>query len=113
MTTVADAADRDIRSFGAVADGTTVNTRALQAAIDARAAAGGGTVRIPSGDWVSGALAMRSDITLELDAGARLLGSQDLADYPPVRARLASFWIPKVTCSCRTSSKKKSPATSR
>jgi polygalacturonase len=77
----------DVRAFGAVGDGRTLDTRAIQAAIDARAASGGGTVRVPPGAFVTGALALRDDITLELDAGARLLGSLDPSDYPPVHAR--------------------------
>jgi polygalacturonase len=63
------------------------DTRALQDAIDAKARAGGGTVRIAAGRYVTGALTLRDDITLELEAGAVLLGSEDPADYPPIEAR--------------------------
>jgi hypothetical protein len=57
-------------------------TRAIQAAIDAAAQRGGGTVRLASGDYVSGTLDLRSNIALEVSQGARLLASLDLADYP-------------------------------
>ncbi len=66
---------------------TAPDTRALQDAIDAKARSGGGTVRVAAGRYVTGALTLRSDITLELEAGAVLLGSEDPADYPLVEAR--------------------------
>lgn len=69
-----------IESFGAVGDGKTLITREIQAAIDACEA--GGTVVIPKGIFVSGALFLKSDMTLRLEAGAVLLGSSDAVDYP-------------------------------
>jgi polygalacturonase len=63
------------------------DTQRLQAAIDAKARSGGGTVRIAAGRYVTGALTLRSDITLELEAGAVVLGSEDPADYPLVETR--------------------------
>ncbi len=62
-------------------------TRALQAAIDQRAKDGGGTVRVTPGTHVSGSLFLRDDVTLELEAGAVLLASEDDAEYPLVRTR--------------------------
>ena len=64
-----------------------LETSAVQGAIDAAAKAGGGTVRVTPGRHVTGALVMRSDVTLELDAGAVLAGSEDPADYPLVETR--------------------------
>jgi polygalacturonase len=72
----------DIREYGAVADGVTVNTEAIQKAIDACVAAGGGTVVIPSGRFVSGTIFMKSGVELYLQMSAELLGSTNLADYP-------------------------------
>jgi polygalacturonase len=72
----------DVRDFGATGDGKTVETRFLQAAIEACGESGGGTVLIPAGDYVSGTLFLRDHVTLHLVAGATLLGSTDLADYP-------------------------------
>jgi len=63
------------------------DTRALQDAIDAKARSGGGTVRVAAGRYVTGALVLRDDITLELEAGATLVGSEDPADYPLVETR--------------------------
>lgn len=72
----------DPRSFGARGDGRTLDTAALQAAIDACAGRGGGTVFVPAGEYLTGTLFFRDRISLHLDAGATLLGSQDPADYP-------------------------------
>ncbi len=71
------------RDFGALANGTARDTKALQAAIDACAAAGGGTVTLTAGTYLSGTLLLRSQVTLHLEAGATLLGSKTLEDYPP------------------------------
>ena len=62
-------------------------TRAIQAAIDAAAEAGGGTVLLKNGDYVSGTLDFRSGVRLEIGRDARLLASPDLADYPDRVAR--------------------------
>jgi polygalacturonase len=70
------------RDFGAIGDGQTVNTAALQAAIEACAKNGGGTLYLPAGQYVSGTLFFRDNLTFHLDAGATLLGSQNPADYP-------------------------------
>lgn len=59
-----------------------MDTRELQSAIDARAARGGGTVIVPAGKHLIGAIFFRDNLTLHLEAGATLLGSQNPADYP-------------------------------
>ena len=69
---------------GAKADGATKDTAAIQAAIDACEAQGGGTVRLAAGTYLSGPIVLKSNITLQLDKGATLLGSTDHADYPPI-----------------------------
>jgi hypothetical protein len=71
-----------ITDHGAVGNGVTLNTKAIQKAIDAAHAAGGGTVRVPAGDFLTGTIELKSRVTLHLGQGARLLGSPDLADYP-------------------------------
>ena len=68
-----------ITDFGAVGDGKTLSTSALQQAIDACPA--GGIVEIPAGTFVSGALNLKSNMTLQLDAGAVLLSSSNPDDY--------------------------------
>jgi exo-poly-alpha-galacturonosidase len=70
----------DIRDFGAKGDGVTVNTSAIQSAIDA--CAHGGVVLVSKGVYVSGALFLKSDMTLRIDEGAVLKGSSRAADYP-------------------------------
>lgn len=72
-----------IINFGAVADGRTINTKAIQATIDNCAAKGGGTVVIPAGTFLSGTLHLKSHINLYLESGAVLKGSADLTDYEP------------------------------
>jgi polygalacturonase len=64
-----------------VGDGQTLNTAAIQSAIDRCADAGGGTVVFPAGRYVTGTLLLRSKIVLRLEEGAVLLGSTNLADY--------------------------------
>lgn len=71
----------DIIALGAKGDGITKNTAIIQRAIDSVTRAGGGTVFIPAGTFVSGTLYLRSHVTLELSAGATLLASPDRADY--------------------------------
>lgn len=73
----------NVRTYGAVGNGSKLDTKALQAAIDACAAAGGGTVCFPPGRYLSGTLLMKSHVRLYLEAGATLLGSRNVADYIP------------------------------
>jgi polygalacturonase len=75
----------DITTFGAVGDGKTMNTHAIQQAIDA--CKPGGVVRIPAGAFLSGAIFLKSEMTLHLDQGAVLMGSRDIQDYPLMKYR--------------------------
>jgi polygalacturonase len=72
----------DISRFSVCGDGVTICTAILQNAIDECAISGGGTVFIPSGVYVTGTLWMRSNVTLHLDAGAKLLGAPDVLAFP-------------------------------
>lgn len=80
----------DATAFGARGDGITLNTRALQAAIDA-AALQGAELLLPPGTYLTGALFLKTGMTLRLDRGATLLGSRDLADYPLLPTRVAGI----------------------
>ena len=74
----------NVTDYGAKGDGMAKDTHAIQSAIDACEAKGGGTVRLASGRFLTGPIVLKSHITLEVDAGATLLGSQDKSDYPKV-----------------------------
>ena len=63
-----------------------VATNDFQSAIDAVAAAGGGTVRVPAGEYVTGGVQLKSGVTLELAEGARLVSNGDLKTYTHQRA---------------------------
>ena len=76
-----------ILDHGAVGDGQALDTPAIQTAIEVCSQAGGGTVYIPAGNYVTGSIFLKSNVTLYLDAGATLLGSQETADYPAVDSR--------------------------
>jgi hypothetical protein len=78
-----DDATLDVRDFGAVGDGRTKDTAALQYAIDTMHGRGGGIVHLPAGTWVSGTLHLRSALTIDLAPGAVLLASPDREDFAP------------------------------
>ncbi|MHB1033606.1 MAG: glycoside hydrolase family 28 protein [Pirellulales bacterium] len=80
-----------VRDSGAVGNGTQLDTQAIQKAIDACARAGGGTVHFPAGRYLSGTLFLKSLVTLHLDAGATLLGSPKLSDYPVTVPAVRSY----------------------
>ncbi len=71
----------DVRDSGAAGDGHTPDTLAIQRALDACAAAGGGEVLIPPGRYLSGTLRLRSHNTVTLAGGARLIGTTNLSEY--------------------------------
>ncbi len=77
----------DITSHGALGDGKTLNTKALQAAVDQCAAQGGGTIMVPAGTFLTGSVELKSNITLSLGPGAVLRGSGRIEDYPPIPFR--------------------------
>lgn len=77
----AEARVYDITDYGAVSDTTRLSTAAVQKAIDSCNAAGGGTVSVPAGNYKIGSIVLRSNVTLNLENGATLYGSTDIADY--------------------------------
>lgn len=76
-----------VTDFGVGRDSTKVQTAALQAVID-KAAEHGGTVVIPEGTFLSGALFFRPGTHLRIEPGGRLKGSDDIADFPVVDTRI-------------------------
>ncbi len=78
----------DIRDFGAVANAAIKATNAFRQAVAKASAAGGGTVLVPPGKWLTGPIHLASNINLHVAEGATLLFSQDFDDYlPPVLTR--------------------------
>jgi hypothetical protein len=87
----ADEAVFDPCRFGARPDGLTLCTEHIQKAIDACSAAGGGTVRLAGGQFLSGTIILKSHVTLRIEAGATLLGSTNINHYPHVIPALRSY----------------------
>jgi polygalacturonase len=71
----------NIADFGAVGDGTTLNSDAVQRAIDTCTRENGGTVLVPAGDFVVGTIELKSNVTLRIAAKGRLLGSPKIEHY--------------------------------
>ena len=84
----------NIRDYGAVGDGNSPDTAALNKAIDACSAAAGGEVLVPAGRYLTGTVHLKSNVTLKLDDGATIVGTPDLSQYqnftPPLGTPLAS-----------------------
>jgi polygalacturonase len=80
----------DVSRFGARGDGVTLDTAAIQAAIDA-ASGRGGVVVFPPGTYLTGSIFVKSGVTLRLDRGVTLLGSRDIAAYPVQPTRIAGI----------------------
>ncbi len=76
-----------ISDFGAIADGTTVNTKAIQAAIEKCAAAGGGVLVVPKGTFLSGAVFLKQGVNLRIEKDGVLKGTTNIDDYPMIPTR--------------------------
>jgi len=74
----------NILDYGAIADGLTLNSAAINKTIEACAAKGGGTVLIPAGSFVTGPIIMKSNINLHLNKGALIIYTPDFDQYPLV-----------------------------
>jgi len=79
-----------VNDFGAKGDGTTLETASIQRAIDA-AAAVGGMVTMKPGTYLTGSLFLKSGVTLEVQEGAILIGSEKAEDYPMLPTRIAGI----------------------
>jgi hypothetical protein len=80
-----------ITDFGAVGDSITLNTAAIQAAIDTAHARGGGEIIIPPGIFYSGSIVLKSNTHLFLAPGSKLLASTELKDYPMLEVDYTSI----------------------
>ncbi|MDQ2752530.1 MAG: glycoside hydrolase family 28 protein, partial [Bacteroidota bacterium] len=74
----------NIVDYGAIADGKTLNTKAIQSAIDAASKAKGGKVIFPKGKFLTGSIEIKSDANVYLEEGAVLLGSTNPNDYKAI-----------------------------
>jgi polygalacturonase len=72
----------DVTQYGATGKRADSATKAIQDAIDAGANAGGGVVYVPPGDYTTGALQLKDNVNLHVEAGATLFLSQDRAEFP-------------------------------
>jgi polygalacturonase len=84
----------NVRDFGAVGDGTTKDTAALQQTIDRCWVLGGGEALVPAGNYLTGAIALKSGVILRLEKDATIVGTPDFADYPISQVRWEGKWIP-------------------
>ncbi len=89
----------NIVDFGAIGDGETLSTEAIQSAIDTASVAGGGTVFVPAGTYVTGAILMKSHIELNLSPGAVLSFNPSPEHYPVVNSRWEGV-LQQVHASC-------------
>jgi polygalacturonase len=80
----------NIKDYGAVSDGQTLNTQAIAKAIDACAKAGGGRVVVPAGSWLTGPIELKSNINLHVERGGLVLFTTDLTQYPIIKASSTS-----------------------
>ena len=76
-----------VTDYGAVADGSTVNTKSIQAAIDKCASSGGGIVVIPKGVFLSGAIFLKQGVNLLVEKDGVLKGTTNPDDYPQIQTR--------------------------
>lgn len=80
-----------ITGYGAKPDGHTLNTDAIQKAIDECHAKGGGTVAVPAGLWLTGPIVLKSNVNLNLATGATLLFTADKSRYPLVKGNWEGY----------------------
>jgi polygalacturonase len=83
----------NVRDYGATGDGKTKDTLAIQQTIERCSVFGGGVVVVPAGDYLTGALVLRSGVTLRIEEGATLNGSQDMSEYPLAQVRWEGHWV--------------------
>lgn len=86
--------EANILNYGAIADGVTLNSDAIQKAIDCVAEAGGGRVTVPAGTFRTGTIWLKSHVELHLENGAVLKASENLDDYNDEDAYRQNYGFP-------------------
>jgi len=81
----------NVKDYGAISDGKTLTTAAIQKTIDACYAKGGGKVVFTPGQYLTGSLFVKKNVFLQIDKDVELLGSQNIADYPEIDTRVAGI----------------------
>jgi hypothetical protein len=81
----------NVKDFGAVGDGVYLDTKSIQEAIDICHKEGGGIVLLNQGTFVSGTLILKDNVLLQVEVGARLVGSKNLEDYPIMESKHPSY----------------------
>lgn len=82
----------NVRDLGAKGDGTTKDTLAIQQTIDRCWVLGGGEVLIPAGNYLTGAIALKSNVIIRLEKDAVITGTADFSDYPVAQVRWEGKW---------------------
>src|SRR6266542_1508365 len=82
-----------IKTFGAVSDGITSNTKAFADAIDAVVKKGGGTVIVPEGLWLTGPITLKSNVELRTEKGALVVFTSNYNEYPLIKT-----WFEGIYC---------------
>lgn len=81
----------NVSKYGAVNDGKTINTIAIQKAIDDCALKGGGTITFAPGKYLTGSIFLKKGVNFNVGKGVEILGSQDIKDYPEIDTRIAGI----------------------
>lgn len=88
ISSFVDAKDYVVTDYGVINDSTLLNTQKIQEVIDLASVEGGGTIIIPKGVYLSGALFFKPKTNLKVEEGAVLKGSDDIANYPFIPSRM-------------------------
>lgn len=88
----------NVLQFDVAPDGKTLNTKAVQQAIDACSASGGGVLFFPPGKYLIGSIFLKSNVTIHLSKGATLIGSTNMDDYTAIKPEYSALRTNKKTC---------------